>query len=449
MVKLMKKFLPGDKVFAKVRGYPPWPARVENVTDPNTKSAKYKVYFYGTSETAVCKVDELFDYHDNKEKFGKPMKRKLFHQGIQQLEQELNKDLGKSTAFSESAESVVEESETENNPTPLEPSTGVNLDSDLETGPLVIDETDKKKPLKRKSVLGTPLNSDTPEIKKKRGRKSMSTSILEAGNDSQGEETIGKEVVSRSGRKIKPKRFADFSADDEYDIDTMGRGRGKSKHDETNENIPTPSSGVGKKRMSIEKDDKKIINKDINNQKHKIRWYRIEAQLLTLDAQIKSNLGLEQADTDKCLQAMDDMLGLSVDPLMLKKHPQIVETVKRLRRYVGNLVEWKLSDDEVEAFQQKALEIRKKAEHIYNKFKALFTIAEGQSFWIYFSDQVDQFKDVTKNMSENEFFSLITDPTTDLAATQDVMSGDESVVLGERSVAVQERSSDENSPTVK
>ncbi|KAK0093768.1 hypothetical protein PV326_012717 [Microctonus aethiopoides] len=400
MVKLMKKFLPGDKVFAKV----------ENVTDPNTKSAKYKVYFYGTSETAVCKVDELFDYHDNKEKFGKPMKRKLFHQGIQQLEQELNKDLGKSTAFSESAESVVEESETENNSTPLEPSTGVNLDSDLETGPLVIDETDKKKPLKRKSVLGTPLNSDTPEIKKKRGRKSMPASILEAGNDSQGEETIGKEVVSRSGRKIKPKRFADFSADDEYDIDTMGRGRGKSKHEETNENTPTPSSGVGKKRMSIEKDDKKIINKDINNQKHKIRWYRIEAQLLTLDAQIKSNLGLEQADTDKCLQAMDDMLGLSVDPLMLKKHPQIVET---LRRYVGNLVEWKLSEDEVEAFQQKALEIRKKAEHIYNKFKALFKIAE------------------------------------DLAATQDVMSGDESIVLGERSVAVQERSSDENSPTVK
>jgi hypothetical protein len=28
MVKLMKKFFTGDKVFAKVRGYPPWPARV-------------------------------------------------------------------------------------------------------------------------------------------------------------------------------------------------------------------------------------------------------------------------------------------------------------------------------------------------------------------------------------------------------------------------------------
>lgn len=60
------------------------------------------------------------------------------------------------------------------------------------------------------------------------------------------------------------------------------------------------------------------------------RWLRTEAQLLQLDAQIKSNLGLDRANTDKCLQAMDDILALSIDPLMLKKHPHIVETVKRV-----------------------------------------------------------------------------------------------------------------------
>jgi len=77
---------------------------------------------------------------------------------------------------------------------------------------------------------------------------------------------------------------------------------------------------------------------------------------------------------------MDDILALSIDPLMLKKHPHIVETVKRvndiqdiliiyyvlyhieeisferdsttsyllfqLRRYIGNLGEWKLSEEE-------------------------------------------------------------------------------------------------------
>lgn len=60
------------------------------------------------------------------------------------------------------------------------------------------------------------------------------------------------------------------------------------------------------------------------------RWLRIESQLLELDAQIKSNLGLDKANADQCLQAMDVMLNLSIDPLMLKKHPQIVETIKRV-----------------------------------------------------------------------------------------------------------------------
>lgn len=97
----------------------------------------------------------------------------------------------------------------------------------------------------------------------------------------------------------------------------------------------------------------------------------MEAHLLELDAQIKSNLGLERANADKCLEAMNELLSLSINPLMLKKHPHIVETVKRvnicklivtrcfdisrvlfrslqLRRYVGNLTVWKLSkEDEV------------------------------------------------------------------------------------------------------
>lgn len=42
------------------------------------------------------------------------------------------------------------------------------------------------------------------------------TTKQESALDSQGEESP-KEVVSRSGRKIKPKRFADFSSSEETD----------------------------------------------------------------------------------------------------------------------------------------------------------------------------------------------------------------------------------------
>ncbi|XP_015610277.1 PC4 and SFRS1-interacting protein isoform X2 [Cephus cinctus] len=540
MVKLLKKFLAGDKVFAKVRGYPPWPAKVEGVIDANTKNAKYSVYFYGTGETAVCKVEELFVYAENKAKFGKPLRRKFFHEGLQQLEQELRSDRNRSGISNLDEPTIGEDAAGRGSNSTTESAAVTTADSDMESGPLVIDESDKKKTMKRKSHLAVSNNQDTPEIKKKRGRgKALSGSMSEStpkqdsALDSQGEESPGKEVVSRSGRKIKPKRFADFSSSEE--TETMDKnensgstkGRGKGKADDSSDNQASPSGGY-KKRISLEKktsmegagidglivssntssdsdgrcllartfageyvgikldvnrpktfesekartqwdwttarnamklksqlesgeilpeqvkdsldfnvhvpeEEKRLLAKDgaVYRRNYKLRWLRIESHLLQLDAQIKSNLGLDRANADKCLQAMDEMLALSIDPLMLKKHPHIVETVKRLRRYIGNLADWKLSEEEVVIFKQKAEVIRQKAEHIYNKFKAMFTIPEGQSFWQSFSDQVVHFKELTKDMPEEKMFSLMADPACpDSAITMDSL-GDESSAQAE------------------
>lgn len=41
----------------------------------------------------------------------------------------------------------------------------------------------------------------------------------------------------------------------------------------------------------------------------------------------------------------------------------------------------------------------------------MFTIPEGQSFWKSFSDQVDHLKELTKDMTREKFFSLMSDPT--------------------------------------
>ena len=45
----MESFQPGDRVFAKVRGYPPWPARVDGTMEVQGKT-RFHVFFYGTYE---------------------------------------------------------------------------------------------------------------------------------------------------------------------------------------------------------------------------------------------------------------------------------------------------------------------------------------------------------------------------------------------------------------
>ncbi|XP_076280557.1 JIL-1 anchoring and stabilizing protein isoform X3 [Lasioglossum baleicum] len=517
MVKFHKKFFAGDKVFAKVRGYPAWPAKVEKVIDPNSKNSKYSVYFYGTGETAVCKVEELYTYIENKAKFAKPMRRKFFHEGLLQLEQELKNEMGMSGLTD--LKDAAKEGESA-----IDLPTVSAMDNDMETGSLVINEEEKKKSMKRKTMLGATNNPDTPEIKKRRGKAksllaSTSDSRQESTLDSQGEESP-KEVVSRSGRKIKPKRFADFSSSEETDTPEKsehGRGRAKVRIEDSNDQ--QTSSVVHKKRATLEseapilegtvvssatssdtpprfllaltfageyvgikldmdkpksfesekarsqwdwstarnamklkaqlesgevlpemvkdcldfnvhvpEEEKRVLAKDgaLHRKTNKLRWLRKEAQLLQLDAQIKSNLGLDRANPDKCLQAMDDMLSLPIDPLMLKKHPHIVETVKRLRRYIGNLADWKLAEEEEATFKQKAEQIRQKAEHIYNKFKAMFTIPEGQSFWQSFSDQVVHFKELTKDMPEEKVFSLMSDPACSETKLADAAASEES-----------------------
>jgi hypothetical protein len=63
------------------------------------------------------------------------------------------------------------------------------------------------------------------------------------------------------------------------------------------------------------------------------RWLKLESRLVELDALVKSNLSLTRADPDRCLAHLDEISTLTIDPLMLKKHPQVVETIKKVNLY--------------------------------------------------------------------------------------------------------------------
>ena len=98
-------------------------------------------------------------------------------------------------------------------------------------------------------------------------------------------------------------------------------------------------------------------------------WFRIESSLVEYDSRIKSSLGLDRADPKRALEYMNCMMQLKIDALMLKKHPQIIDMVKRLRKYIGNVKEWNLSKDKLASFEKEAKKVRLKAEEVSLKFK--------------------------------------------------------------------------------
>ncbi|XP_037959291.1 uncharacterized protein LOC119688696 [Teleopsis dalmanni] len=79
-----KKLKMGQLVFAKVRGFPPWPAKITKVHHIN----KFSVYFYGTQETGDISRQNLFTYHENKNKYAteKNLKRRFYGDGIAIIE---------------------------------------------------------------------------------------------------------------------------------------------------------------------------------------------------------------------------------------------------------------------------------------------------------------------------------------------------------------------------
>ncbi|KAI9586025.1 uncharacterized protein LOC119633038 [Glossina fuscipes] len=87
MAKEGKHFNQGDFVFAKMKGYPAWPAQIINY-----EKKKFVVYFYGTGEIGYMKQTDLFQYLQCKEKFvtEKNLKRKSFLDAVNQIEAALH-----------------------------------------------------------------------------------------------------------------------------------------------------------------------------------------------------------------------------------------------------------------------------------------------------------------------------------------------------------------------
>eukprot|EP00090_Calanus_glacialis_P002285 TRINITY_DN11706_c0_g1_i2.p1 TRINITY_DN11706_c0_g1~~TRINITY_DN11706_c0_g1_i2.p1 ORF type:complete len:459 (-),score=180.96 TRINITY_DN11706_c0_g1_i2:100-1476(-) len=442
-------FLPGDLVFAKVKGYPAWPARITG----QSSSGKYSVFFYGTFETAALKRSELWPYtQENKEKFGPPnMKRKGYSEGLHQIENTPEIAPASDDNLTDNADIVPPVKKT---PKPK-----------AAIGPVII-----KKPVKLSD--GTPIKG-SPSSPKKGLKRTVSDGVdsdstpvsplsVKKSKDGEEEGASTPSTVSRSGRVIRPKKFVDDPNEGgdtgsrvadkiieeprkvwvklkasgdlvEINLDRdkperwesnvqkiqweMATARNALKFKEQVEGGKYIPEEVMKKlegQTEISPEEKEVCRRAavLVKRRNKISWLKVEATLVDLDRAMKSALNCSNPQISKCCQLLTDVFDLEIQPLMLKKQPDIVLTIRKLRKYVGPQDQSGYSEQERREIAAGVRLIVARSGACYDKFSRLFPgyralATKGEkSFYDFFQEQVEMFKKQTMGWEENKVLSL-------------------------------------------
>ncbi|KAF8570491.1 hypothetical protein P879_04766 [Paragonimus westermani] len=81
-------YSPGDKIFAKVKGHPHWPCRINPLpSGVHIPKGKYPIFFYGTHEVYFLGPRDIFPYEKYKEKYGISRNKAVFQAGLREIEE--------------------------------------------------------------------------------------------------------------------------------------------------------------------------------------------------------------------------------------------------------------------------------------------------------------------------------------------------------------------------
>ncbi|XP_043100272.1 PC4 and SFRS1 interacting protein 1a isoform X1 [Puntigrus tetrazona] len=309
---MARDFKPGDLIFAKMKGYPHWPARIDEIPYGAVKPSniKFPIFFFGTHETAFLGPKDIFPYLPNKEKYGKPNKRKGFNEGLWEIDNNPKVELNGHKIMNAEAGSVKDLSSCQ-------------------------DGGDEKRGMSAQDL--SQKDSTNVSAKDKRGRKRK----IEAGRDSDTENSSptssapGLDLLSPGGKVPLLKR------------------RGRKPKMEKSMLLQQRGS---KEPLRLAKDGKRDDRKG-----DKKKDISAESRLQKLHGDIKTSLKIDNLDVRKCLVVLDELSSLHVTTQHLQRHCELIATLKKIRRF-------KASQD-----------VMDKATMLYNKFKSMFLMGEGES----------------------------------------------------------------------
>ncbi|NXE96637.1 PSIP1 factor, partial [Menura novaehollandiae] len=474
---MSRDFKPGDLIFAKMKGYPHWPARVDEVPDGAVKPPmnKMPIFFFGTHETAFLGPKDIFPYSENKDKYGKPNKRKGFNEGLweidnnpkvkfshQQPHPAINTPINESVEESsqEPAEGSEEKAGAKRKKCSvpkLSPKGDNNLPTEAETeekemdtskeDDLPTDKTSKedvvktndasipkvaRRGRKRKSEkqaeaeeaaagAATATVPVSPKVSPKRGRPAASEAkvpkprgrpkLVKPSCLSEGDFVNEEEKPKKKGPEEKPKKQGkkdeECQKEEEKSKKEFDKKEGKKEAEPKRKNVAkvgSASASDSEDEGEEQEGDKKkkggrsfqaahrrsIVRsqheKEVTERKRKQeeqtesesqskeegkkaevkkiekkRETSVDSRLQRIHAEIKNSLKIDNLDVNRCIEALDELASLQVTMQQAQKHTEMILTLKKIRKFKISQV------------------IMEKSTMLYNKFKTMFLVGEGDS----------------------------------------------------------------------